>query len=296
MQRSGEGASVTDAERAQLDQIYRRSQGGSVAFLDETYELDHGSTFYIMTAIVVRKHVLADLRKELTSQIPGNYWHTTESLTTSDGRRRAQHLSDWLGNHRGGQVCIVAQHHQVHGDGEQARAECLRGLATVLQRGDRLLAEPVRLLVMERRKYRQQQHSDDAVIKDLRAKTNDRHLGFIQATPAAEPLLWLPDLAAMALRRRITHRDNTLWKPMEPIARTINPVAADVPAPHETLPPLLPAAGAPIRRPVHTAAAAAAFAQRRAAQAVPCTPQVPSDGDRRPIPPKQQRTDYDKGR
>ena len=249
-----------------------------------------------MTAIVVRKQVLAGLRKELIDQVPGGYWHTTESLTSEDGRQRGQRLSGWLGEHAGGQVCVVAQHQQVRGDGEQARAECLRGLATVLYRGDRSLAEPVRLLVMERRKFRQQQHSDDAVIKDLRAKVNDRHLGFVQASPASEPLLWLPDLAATALRRRITHRDNTLWKPLESLARTINPVAADVLAPHETLPPLLPAAGAPTNRPVHTAAAAAAVARRRIATAGARNPQA-SNGDRRPpIPPQRRATDQDRGR
>lgn len=244
-------------EQRMLDEAYRRTVGRAVAFIDETYELEHGRPFYIMTAVVVATDQISALRRELVAAVgDSRYWHTTEALQTRAGYASAVGLCHLLGDENGSELCVITQHHEVERadqSGDRARAECLRGLSVAVHRGDRPLPGPVSLVVMERRHQANQQNYDTKIVKDLRRDgLVGRGFTMRQASPADEPLLWLPDLASMALRRRLTHRDPRLWAPIARISHHAAPIATTVTGSHAQdfpLPLLRPATAASIARP-----------------------------------------------
>lgn len=244
-------------QRKFLDDLYGRTTGSAVAFLDETYDLTGGRPFYIMTAVVVDTDQITALRRELVDAVgESRYWHTTEALQTRAGYASAVGLCHLLGDENGSELCIITQHHYVDrtdSSGDRARAECLRGLSTALHRGDRPLRGSVSLVVLERRRDASQQNYDTKIVKDLRRDgLVSRGFTMAQASPADEPLLWLPDLASMALRRRLTHRDPHLWAPLARISHHAAPIATTVTQSHAQdfpLPLLRPATPASIARP-----------------------------------------------
>jgi hypothetical protein len=217
VQQGGAAALLADA--------YRRAPGGYVAFLDESFELGaNRRTFYLMSAVVAHRDQLTPLRDGLLDVVGDRYWHTTESLLTSDGRRQAVEVAEYLGDKNGTEVCIVSCRIPLGNDGgDAARRACFGQLAASLCTGIEPLANRVHLMVLEQRQTQHERSFDAKIVKELRAeKVICRQCQLKQVSPRDEKLLWLPDLVSSAVRRNITHQNKDLLEPIEHIVRVLN--------------------------------------------------------------------------
>ena len=202
---------------AVLADAYSRAPGGYIAFLDESFELDGDRrTFYLMSAVVTHKHAIDPLREGLRGVVGTDYWHTTESLLTEDGRRAAVE--------KGTEVCIVSCKMPLgDGGGDAARQACFQQVAASLCSGAQPLESAVHLMVLEQRHTQHERSYDTKIVKDLRAAAVIcRHCQLKQASPRDEPLLWLPDLVSSAVRRSITHEERYLLEPIEGIVTVLD--------------------------------------------------------------------------
>ncbi len=150
------------------------------------------------------------MREEAEDVVGGSFWHTTEEIRTERGRERAHEFLTVLGT--GAEPCIVALASRVRADdvdAEAARRDCFRTLLPALQNGGPGWS-PTRLAVLEQRRTRAMRNRDAATHKLLVSDgTISRHFQLLQASPADEHLLWLPDLVASAVRRDHAHRDRS---------------------------------------------------------------------------------------
>jgi hypothetical protein len=217
VQQGGAAALLADA--------YRRAPGGYVAFLDESFELQaNRRTFYLMSAVVAHRDQLEPLRDGLIDVVGDQFWHTTDSLLTGDGRQQAIEVAQYLGDDKGTEVCIVSCRMPLGDDGgDAARRACFGQLAASLCTGVQPLAGEVHLMVLEQRETQHERSFDAKIVKELRAeKVICRQCQLKQVSPRDEKLLWLPDLVSSAVRRNITHQERDLLEPIEHIVRVLN--------------------------------------------------------------------------
>lgn len=193
---------------------YTRTKG-PVAFLDESYQAPkdtaHGEkTFYIFTAVVVATNDFDELRDGLVEIVGDRYWHTTDALR--DGR--VDDIRDILEYFaEGAEPCVIAHKVPVNNDdseAELARTMCYQAVAVELATGRPGAWDPVDLLLLEERNQRHLKNNDAANHKALVTQRRiPRHTRLLQVSPAAELLLWLPDVVSSVFRRTLTHRDET---------------------------------------------------------------------------------------
>ncbi|WP_071288980.1 hypothetical protein [Mycolicibacterium llatzerense] len=205
---------IHPAQRA-VDDAYRRTRG-PVAFLDESYQAPSDPrrhSFYVMTAVVVAVKNMAAIRTGLGDIASSSYWHTSEALKTDDGWAQTREMLGYLAE--GIEPCVIAHRVTVDPDdthAEDARKHCYQALAIELASGRPGGWDPVDLLVLEERNQRNLKNKDQANHKELTSTQRvPRHTRLLQTSPSCERLLWLPDLAASAYRRIITHDDRTLF-------------------------------------------------------------------------------------
>jgi hypothetical protein len=213
------------SKAAVLADAYGRAPGGHIAFLDESFELEGDrKTFYLMSAVVTHRDLVDALRVGLQDVVGSDYWHTTESLRTDDGRKAAVEVAEYLGDKKGTEVCIVSCKLPL-GDasGDAARQACFQQVAASLCSGAQPLEGAVHLMVLEQRETQHERSYDTKIVKDLRsAAVICRHCQLKQASPRDEPLLWLPDLVSSAVRRSITHKERDLLDPIEHIVTVLD--------------------------------------------------------------------------
>ncbi|WP_291380308.1 hypothetical protein [Demequina sp.] len=209
-----------------LAQAYATVNRDSVAFLDETYDVDpmHDSHFYVMTAVVVKVADLNYVRDGIVELVGGNYWHTTQSLRTEQGRQRTHELLEYLGDPAGGETCVIRHTVEVDlgdRDGESARKACLEELLTYLANPG-FHGPGVTLVVLERRRPSTSATADASTKTGLVAQgLLTRAIQMLQVSPSDEPLLWLPDLACSAYRQQIVHGNRDYFELIEQITELI---------------------------------------------------------------------------
>lgn len=210
------GGYVHPAQRA-VEDAYKRTTG-PVAYLDESYQApdrvaEHHQTFYLFSAVVIDLKDMATIRSGMRRIVGSHYWHTRDALMTDAGWDQTCELLDYLAE--GGEPCVIA--HQVEvdaadADAEDARRACYHALAVELSGGRPGVWDPIDLLVLEERNVSNLKNKDQAnhkeLVSSLRVPRNTR---LLQTSPATEHLLWLPDLVSSALRRTITHHDDSLF-------------------------------------------------------------------------------------
>jgi len=211
---------------AALAQAYATVKGSSVAFLDETYDVDpvHKKHFYVMAGVVVAVGQLSSLRDGIANLAGSNYWHTAEALRTEQGRLLTHDLLEYLGDPAGSETCVIRHTVEVKAgdrDGEAARKVCLEELLTYLAAPGSHGAG-VTLMVLERRR------PSPAAAADAVTKTGliadgilTRAVQMLQISPRDEPLLWLPDLACSAYRQKIVHGKSEYFDRIDQITRLI---------------------------------------------------------------------------
>lgn len=222
---SGGRRGSSSGAAARLADAYQRAPGGYVAFLDESFELEGDrKTFYLMSAVVTHRDQLDVLREGLVEVVGDRYWHTTESLLTSEGRERAVGMAEYLGDEDGTELCIVSCRMPLgDGGGDVARQACFGQIAQSLCSGASPLDGAVHLMVLEQRQTQHERSYDARIVKELRTdKVICRHCELRQVSPRDEALLWLPDLVSSAVRRSITHREMDLLAPIERIVTVLD--------------------------------------------------------------------------
>ncbi|MFT4398051.1 hypothetical protein ACLTEW_24310 [Gordonia lacunae] len=199
-----------------MENIYGQFPGQPVAFIDEAYrgfERPGEKPFYIATAVVVSHTDLATVRKELFEIAGDRFWHTSEALRTDAGRERAVNMLDYLAE--GPEPCIVASKVEIarHDRNlEQARRDCLRALLCALSEGIENVTTPVNVVVIEKRNTPELVHEDKKTHSGLISDgALPRHHRLVQASPADDRLLWLPDVVSSAVRRSLAFNDKRMY-------------------------------------------------------------------------------------
>lgn len=199
---------ATSPARKALESAYRYNGTRPVAYLDETYRVEHdGPTYYVMTAAVVQADQLDLVRSDIRRIVGTTYWHTAEALRNPAGLTTTRQLLDYLGDPAATEACFIAhEHHLAPTDthGEDARAACLTSLLTHLNSPNSPTGQ-VELFVLEKRLTSRMTNRDAAT------KSTAINAGLItpgtrlyQTSPADEHLLWIPDLVCSAYRHQLT--------------------------------------------------------------------------------------------
>jgi hypothetical protein len=190
---------------ALLGQLYGR-HNGQVAFVDESYR-EGGRAgefpFYTVTATLIPIENLKRLRLDFIRVVGGSWWHTTDVYQRGGLDSIFEFLELIVA--KGLRTLTSVQVNVRESDLELARRECL------IQTAVQLVDFDCRLIVMERREDRSSRNADASLFAKAKASgLIPRNLITFAAHPAAEHLLWAPDLVGWAVRRHLAANDS-VW-------------------------------------------------------------------------------------
>lgn len=87
---------LPDRIHPSLLRIFQRSTpDNTIAFVDESYvapEEDFLESFYILVGTAIKFEHLDSTRSFLRETAQSNYWHTTESMRSCDGRKKVEEM------------------------------------------------------------------------------------------------------------------------------------------------------------------------------------------------------------
>lgn len=200
-----------------LIRVYDCSGEAKIAFVDETYTAlrDEGKSFYALTATLYRRDELSTLREDLIEIVDDffgtsrPYWHTTEALRTSSGRKKYTELLEYLSENEDisfvtcqtaidPNVPVQTNSKKRTSPEEFARRECLK------QAFKRFLNHDPDLqgVVFEKRQSNEENDRDRAFLKALRRRGEIPNLQRAWVSPYDEIALWVPDIVGMAYRHK----------------------------------------------------------------------------------------------
>ncbi|MCC9205867.1 hypothetical protein [Arthrobacter sp. zg-Y769] len=187
--------------KSTLDQYYGANEH-PVAYLDESFDLAHARTFYIVGLAVVKKEYLHNTRETLLDFYDREALHAAPMYDRREDTTLRQATELVARNHDGLDVVVCAP---ISGDdktGEAARRRCLEYLLPKIQ--DELQTG---LFIFDKRNLMKQ---DEYVASDLRrAKELSRDTIVYHCQPSEEPLLGLPDVLAWSYRQ--DYRGHPQW-------------------------------------------------------------------------------------
>lgn len=157
----------------------------ATALVDET----QGGGEYLLAAVIISDPRLASLREEaLALRIGGRklHWH-------NESARRRAHLAHQVNAMAIGSVVVVRAARAAERD-ERSRRKCLEGLLIELDRRD------VDQAIFEAREPNQNRRDLDLVARLRQGQRIRSKLRVDHAAGPAEPLLWLADIVAGAVR------------------------------------------------------------------------------------------------
>lgn len=206
-----------------LHELYRRTPGGAVSFIDESYRnwSGAGRPFYSMSAVTFALDQLDDVREAMTEIAGGRYWHTTDAFEqgnkdaiTRMGRYIAR-SSEWN--------VVTVEAPVAAGDNglTYARSTCLAALAREVTRGDGPNA--VRLLVADRNRDDHLNQTDQKIISTMRSLSElDRTVTLYHGRMAKEPVLWAADTVSWSAYRTIAVDDDRWIAPVRDMLTVID--------------------------------------------------------------------------
>ena len=193
----------------QLHRLYAENQH-PVAFVDESYELRSGETFYILASALVYPEDLSQTRLSLLETYGNEAIHAAPMFQRMEyvSLRKAIELA--ATHHDGMDVIVQAPVAEGDTRGERARRRCLEYIVPLLHHN-----ESVSLFVLDSLDNPMAIRRDRFVFSDLRqAGAVSRNVREHHAFPSMEPLLGLPDLLAWSFRQRLTRRDDSWFEPL----------------------------------------------------------------------------------
>ncbi|MDH6533339.1 hypothetical protein M2119_001576 [Aurantimicrobium minutum] len=193
-----------------LNEAYLRNGDLPVAFIDETSrsKAEHPGEkqFYVMTGVVVHPQDFEVLREDLRDIAQSDYWHTTDNLSSSSGRKKVLEMLQYLAD--GDEISIIS-HLGDSGFGDED-IEAARE-TTLLNLSQYLFNDlGMKLAVLERRNPKALVNRDERTFaRAKRSGVVPRNTRMLQVSPSTERLLWLPDLVASAIRQELARGDHS---------------------------------------------------------------------------------------
>ncbi|PLW00145.1 hypothetical protein BRL53_05270 [Corynebacterium ulcerans] len=194
-----------------LENLYKKLKDKDlVAYVDETYASPDGQThngFYTICAVLYEACEIKNARNDFIKIAAGNYWHSTQALQTADGQAKFSAMVNELSRFQDPIVVAVKLNGNFQKESDQlhARSEALEKLAVTLSLA---YSHRIKGLIVEKSRRQRLDNLDRTVITKLyRLGTVPKSLQMLHCSPSSEPLLWTPDITAMAWRRAITHTD-----------------------------------------------------------------------------------------
>lgn len=212
----------TRTDKALLEGYLRRHHG-PVAYIDESFQVPIGTPalgFYILAATIYHSSEIPAARDSLLLASDSARWHTTDEYHLGNFTgilRVASEVGSWATN-----SIVVLDEFGDEIDLEFSRKKCLSELIRQLEDRD------CSMIVYERRSTRSHVNSDTALIaKLISSGLVSRSTRVLGSSPAAETLLWAPDIIAWSLRRIVTSCE-TKW--LEAVNQTIEIVFISEPS------------------------------------------------------------------
>lgn len=193
------------AERAALEEIYRRSNG-PIAFVDESFRVaGPGNTFYVLSAALFERDELALRRTSLANVTGDEILHATEWFHD----RRHEQLTKalvWAEENVSWHYIAVKAPVPTTQPVGAARGDCLRALLRLL---DQSKANAV---VLDTRGRDDLDSQDQKLAQELRRSRDiAQHTVLHHVDDRAESLLGCADLVAWSYRRLIANDDTRWW-------------------------------------------------------------------------------------
>ncbi|MGP9490596.1 hypothetical protein ACT3R5_18865 [Glutamicibacter sp. AOP5-A2-7] len=203
---TGENGAVISRVLSKLDQHYAGNQN-PVAFVDESFELSHEKTFYIVGLAVVNVDQLSSTRSTLTDFYDGDALHAAPMFKNREDTSLRMATKLVAENQDGLDVVVCAPIDVTDTTGEGARRRCLEFILPKIHS-----EFGTELFIFDKRNLFKQ---DQYVANDLRtAKKLSRESIVHHCQPSEEPLLGLPDVLAWSYRQH--HLGRPEW--FEPMA------------------------------------------------------------------------------
>lgn len=185
-----------------LETAYIQNHDQPVAYIDESYNANYSNGYYILTAAIVEESERDRLRRDLINIAGGPKWHTTDEMQTATGKIKTKKLLEYMGE--GPEEYIISFTSKIlPGDrtGEKTREQVFNKLYSKL-------ASKIELFVLDRRIPNERANADADIKK--RAIQNGicpPQTRLLQVKPFEEQLLWLPDIACSAYRRKVGYSE-----------------------------------------------------------------------------------------
>jgi hypothetical protein len=194
---------------ARLDRLYAENEN-PIAFIDESYELRHGETFYILASALVYPEDLSHTRLALLDAYDNEPVHAAPMFQRMEYESLRQIIAISAKQHDG--MDVIVQSPVAHDDvrGHKARRDCLEHIVSILHH-----EQSVSLFVLDSLENSLANRRDEYIFGDLRKSgVVGRNVREHHALPSKEPLLGLPDLLAWSFRQRLTGRDDSWFEPL----------------------------------------------------------------------------------
>ena len=222
-------ARENEATKQLLQQRYLRNGDRPVAFVDESYlspgyireqSLVGVDPFYLLTAVVIYPEDFETIRGDLLKIVGTNFFHATQYGRGGEESSIPQRMARYL--RAGNEVAVISLRLPASDSDEMSfsRTQCYRSLLKELYEGT--AHEPVRLVVGEKLHEQRLNNWDRRILTDAhKDKLVGRDMSLVLASPAAERLLWLPDLVSNAMYRNFAGTDRTNYAILEPCMKVL---------------------------------------------------------------------------
>lgn len=169
-----------------LDRLYAENEN-PIAFIDESYELRHGETFYILASALVYPEDLTNTRLALLDAYDNEPVHAAPMFQRMEYESLRQIIAISAKQHDG--MDVIVQSPVAHDDvrGHKARRDCLEHIVSVLHH-----EQSVSLFVLDSLENSLANRRDEYIFGDLRkSSVVGRNVREHHALPSKEPLLGL---------------------------------------------------------------------------------------------------------
>lgn len=192
-----------------LKLVYRHAIG-RVAFIDESFDVEGGQTFYILAAAIVDTSDLSSTRRSLLAFYGNEPFHASPMFSRGEIRSLRDAVTLIAIEHDGLDIVVQEKICRHDVNGLIARTTCLERLLVKLHE-----EFDCELFVLDANFSSAINDADQRMASSLRrSRRLSRETKVIHTYPRLEPLLGMPDVAAWAYRQEFTGRSRAWFDPL----------------------------------------------------------------------------------
>ena len=194
---------------------------GPLAFIDESYLSPAQSvdSYYILSAAVIEKKRVLEIRQALRKIVGASTWHTTDAGRSDIGRQKIRELCAYLARNVVPVIVVLEQLAESDKNAEAGRAKSIRVLLNELAEKHLYMTGTV---VYESRIPGYMQNQDARIIQIIaKGHSSAARLKVFGLASKKEPLLWAPDLIGWAYRHAYADKDESFFQELAKAARVI---------------------------------------------------------------------------